>query len=188
MYQWGEVLSVACPAWGWPPGWEMKAWFTCSAQPLEHRSFWRLKRSVGIFQNKEKIKGIFQTVSSIEKKKKEYVLTPLTCTENRKSFLSSGEAFAVEGHRCSPQNRSAVLAFKWALKLKFPLKLLAWKRRTLLDCSDNEHQHPEVPLCVWHSRNLVWWSCWVARVTIPVLFPSSETQAMVTRRKKKISF
>lgn len=106
-------------------------------------------RSVGILQNKGKIEGIFQTVSSIEKI---YVLIPLTCTEDRKSFLSSGEDF--EGHRYSPQNSSAVLVFKWALKLKFPLELLVWKR-TLLDCSDNEHQDPEVPLCVWHSRNLV---------------------------------
>lgn len=56
----------------------------------------------------------------------------------------------------------------------------------------------KVPLRAWHSRNLVWWSCWAARVTNPAPVPSSETQVMKSgndlsgiicpKKKKKILF
>lgn len=81
---------MACPAQGWPPG-----WVVCSVHPLEHRNFQGLTRSRGIFREEEKT-----TVTVV--KKLRFHTCEVTGTENGKSFLSSGEDFAFEGHRLQP--------------------------------------------------------------------------------------
>lgn len=78
----------------------------------------------------------------VEKKKKCIHASKVTVTENWESFLSSGEDFAFEGHRCSSCSFGASMGSETQVSLSTPV----WKCRTLLDCSGNEQHHPESPI------------------------------------------
>lgn len=109
------------------------------------RAFPKTQQEHGYLSREAKGKGNFPTqrlLLLLKKKKKCIHASKVTVTENWESFLSSGEDFAFEGHRCSSCSFGASMGSETQVSLSTPV----WKCRTLLDCSGNEQHHPESPI------------------------------------------